>query len=284
MNVNYPQPPAPYSADHAKGYHSESYDNETVHSPQQPQPMQMEAHQYADSEPRLAGDNFDELSTKLSDNSRMPFIRKVYGILFGQFFITAIWIAIVASNQVGFITFFRAHPELLVLALVCELTCLYALGCYQSVARSVPTNYILLGIFTFSMSYAISYTTVLYEPVDIMAAAFLTAAVVGGLTLYALTTKTDYNVFAAFIWSMSLVLLATFILALFIRNRFMSLAVSVLVMMLLCVFIIYDTQLIFGEKSSQFSIDDYIFAAMVLYIDIMRLFLEILRILGKVKH
>lgn len=283
MNVNYPQPPAP---EHPQGYHTESHGYPTAYSAQhQADPMQMEAHQYADSEPRHGSEELpDELSTKLSDNSRMPFIRKVYGILFAQFFLTAIWVAIVANNRVGFITFFRAHPELLLLALVCELTCLYALGCYQSVARSVPTNYILLAIFTFSMSYAISYTTVLYEPSDIMAAAFLTAAVVGGLTLYALTTKTDYNVFAAFIWSMSLVLLATFILALFIRNRFMSLAVSVLVMMLLCVFIIYDTQLIFGEKSSQFSIDDYIFAAMVLYIDIMRLFLEILRILGKVKH
>ena len=283
MNVNYPQP-EPF--EHPKSYQSDSYGYPNTYSPQQQAaPMQMEAHQYTDSEQRHGSEEIpEELSTKLSDNSRMPFIRKVYGILFGQFFLTAVWIAIVASDRVSFIAFFRAHPELLLLALVCELTCLYALGCYQSVARSVPTNYILLAVFTFSMSYAVSYTTVLYEPTDIMAAAFLTAAVVGGLTLYALTTKTDYNAFAAFIWSMSLVLLATFILALFIRNRFMSLAVSVLVMMLLCVFIIYDTQLIFGEKSSQFSIDDYIFAAMVLYIDIIRLFLEILRILGKVKH
>jgi FtsH-binding integral membrane protein len=35
-----------------------------------------------------------------------------------------------------------------------------------------------------------------------------------------------------------------------------------------------------GERGSQFSTDDYIMAAMILYIDIIRMFLEILRLFG----
>ena len=50
------------------------------------------------------------------------------------------------------------------------------------------------------------------------------------------------------------------------------------------IYIIYDTQLIVGEKSEKFSIDDYIFAAVCLYIDIVRLFLYILRILAASKR
>jgi FtsH-binding integral membrane protein len=49
------------------------------------------------------------------------------------------------------------------------------------------------------------------------------------------------------------------------------------------IYIIYDTQLIVGEKSEKFSIDDYVFAAVCLYIDIVRLFLYILRILAAAK-
>ena len=225
--------------------------------------------------------DYEGLEGKLSESTRMPFIRKVYGILFAQLLVTAMWIGFVSLHREFFMNFFRVQIPLLIVAVVLELVCLYALGCYRSVARSVPTNYILLSIFTFSFSYTASYSTILYDPSEIFAAAFLTAALVGGLTLYAIFTKTDFSFLFAFIWGMSLVLLATFIVAIFMRNRFISLLLSVLVITIVCLFIIYDTQMIIGEKSSQFSIDDYIFAAMVLYIDIMRLFLEILRVLGK---
>ena len=46
-------------------------------------------------------------------------------------------------------------------------------------------------------------------------------------------------------------------------------------------YLVYDVQLISGKFGIQYSVDDYIFAAMELYIDIIRLFLEILRILAK---
>ena len=47
-------------------------------------------------------------------------------------------------------------------------------------------------------------------------------------------------------------------------------------------FIVYDTQLIVGGKHShEFSIDDYAFAAISLYLDIVQLFLYLLRIFGQ---
>lgn len=45
-------------------------------------------------------------------------------------------------------------------------------------------------------------------------------------------------------------------------------------------YIIYDTQLIVGTRAESFTIDDYIFAAMCLYVDIVRLFLYVLAALG----
>ena len=46
-------------------------------------------------------------------------------------------------------------------------------------------------------------------------------------------------------------------------------------------YLVYDTQLIMGKFGYGYSVDDYIFAAMELYIDIIRLFLLILRIVAK---
>ena len=45
-------------------------------------------------------------------------------------------------------------------------------------------------------------------------------------------------------------------------------------------YLVYDVQLISVKFGNEYSIDDYVFAAMELYIDIIRLFLEILRIIG----
>ena len=46
-------------------------------------------------------------------------------------------------------------------------------------------------------------------------------------------------------------------------------------------YIIYDTQLICGKFGNKFSIDDYMIAAISVYIDVINLFIYILRIIGK---
>merc|ERR1719343_1370915 len=49
-------------------------------------------------------------------------------------------------------------------------------------------------------------------------------------------------------------------------------------------YIVYDTQLIIGGSHKvQFSIDDYCFAALNLYLDVINLFQQILRLLGDQK-
>ena len=46
------------------------------------------------------------------------------------------------------------------------------------------------------------------------------------------------------------------------------------------IYLVFDTQLTIGKNSRAYSIDDYIIAALNLYIDIIQIFLEILKILA----
>ena len=46
------------------------------------------------------------------------------------------------------------------------------------------------------------------------------------------------------------------------------------------IYLVYDTQLILGKLGMGYSVDDYIFATLEIYMDIIRLFLLILRILA----
>ena len=50
------------------------------------------------------------------------------------------------------------------------------------------------------------------------------------------------------------------------------------------IYLVYDTQLILAKLGTGYSIDDYIFASLEIYMDIIRLFLLILKILGNNSH
>ena len=46
------------------------------------------------------------------------------------------------------------------------------------------------------------------------------------------------------------------------------------------IYLIVDTQMIVGGKHVELSVDEYVLAAMLLYVDIVQIFLYILRLLG----
>ena len=89
---------------------------------------------------------------------RLGFIRKVYGILACELSVTALFVAIAGSSTTA-IDFMYSNPALLILALVTYFATACALFCSRSLARSVPTNYILLSIFTCSISYIVAFVT-----------------------------------------------------------------------------------------------------------------------------
>lgn len=94
------------------------------------------------------------LSRKLSDSTRLGFIRKVYLILMTQLCITAIGVTI--SVQIpSFKTFFNDNIVTYFISLIMYVVTVILLGCYKSIARKVPLNYNLLLLLTLSMTYMV---------------------------------------------------------------------------------------------------------------------------------
>ena len=62
----------------------------------------------------------------------------------------------------------------------------------------------------------------------------------------------------------------------------LSWAICLFSIVLFSAYIIYDTQLIVGKGKRSLSTDDYILGAVMLYVDIVILFLQLLRLLGKI--
>lgn len=232
---------------------------------------------------------------ELGFNPRLGFVRKVYGILSVQLLFTAIMVYFAQGPLRGFYYTDSGDirpiaASLFTLAAVGSIITSIMVVCYSSLAKTVPTNYILLSIFTACEAYVVSMFTTFFDAEDVILAAFLTFALTATLTLYAFTTKKDFTVYGGLLWILGWGLfMITALMALFGFGTFQSfgaggLIISVIVICFYGVYLIYDTQLIMGGHRFELSLDDYIVAALVIYIDIIVLFIRILRVIAALKQ
>jgi FtsH-binding integral membrane protein len=114
----------------------------------------------------------------------------------------------------------------------------------------------------------------------VLTAAILTAVMVTSLTAYACFSEIDYTKLAPYLFMASLVLFAASLIGMFIKIPLVHLIISAVTVIFFGVYLIVDTQMIIGGKTFEISMDDYVLAAMMLYIDIVTIFVEILKILG----
>jgi len=159
--------------------------------------------------------------------------------------------------------------------------------CLQKM-KSYPTNYIFLFIFAVLYGVIIGAVTLHYTLPSVLLAAGITAAMFFMLTAYACFTKTDFTGLGPYLFCALFGLIA-FGLALTLVSFFCSSCYPLMQIIyagigaiLFSMYIVYDTQKIVGgkHKKFEFSIDDYAFAALNLYLDIINLFLMILSLAG----
>ena len=110
---------------------------------------------------------------------------------------------------------------------------------------------------------------------SVLLATFFTFAIFGALTAYAHTTKTEWNfggmATLALLWSLLLLAGAS---AFFPVS---SAAMALLGALLFCGYIVVDTQALLTRLGP----DDYVFAALSLFLDLVNLFLRLLQLLGQ---
>ena len=234
---------------------------------------------YVDSE---SHEQYEEEPYKgLSQDSRMGFIRKVYLILASQMVVTAA-LVILALTSASFNMFIKTSPGFFLLMMFTYIICMYTLFCYPSIARTTPTKYIVMLIFTLSMAYVTSAMTVYVAVKTVILSAILTAVLVLALTAYAFTTKTDFTAMGAGLFMLGALLSFGSLIAWLIGSSFMHFIIAILTVALFGAYLIYDTQLIIGGEGrhSAYEIDDYILAALNIYLDIITIFIQLLQIIG----
>ncbi|EGV60247.1 hypothetical protein PSN45_002000 [Yamadazyma tenuis] len=242
------------------------------------QPVENQPPPYGNPEPRVDGDNIpDDFKYSVNVAScelpiRQMFIRKVYALLSVQLVMTLVVGLIIKSNS-AIQSWCLNNMWLFIVSVVGALG--FGIGTHV-MARSYPTNLILLSGFTLCESYGIGLTCSMVKSDVVLQAVMLTFVIFVGLTLFAFQTKYDFTSWQGAL-SMGLWFLIGwgFIMIFFPQSKMANLIYSGIGALVFCVYIIVDTQNIMKTCH----LDDEIPATMMLYLDILNLFLFILRIL-----
>ena len=144
----------------------------------------------------------------------------------------------------------------------------------------IPQNYIILLIFTFAESYVVGFICAYSKPEIVFMAAEMTFVMVLSLTFYAINTNNDITMQGGLLFIFSAAILLFIFFGFFIRNSLYYVIISLLCVILFSFYIIYDTQLIMGNRQEMIQIDDYILGAFMIYTDIISLLIQLLNILS----
>ncbi len=209
-----------------------------------------------------------------SGAERATLVRRTYGLVFLGVLVTMLGSAFAFTQptlmnavlQHPFITFFCSFIPLMMA---------------QRAARDFPKNIILTLIFTFIEGIWIAPILAITErnaPGAVVSAGVLTLVAFGGLTLYALLSRRDFSAWGGFFMIGLLVLFVAMLINAFVASAAAGVWLSTIGVLIFSGLLVFDTWRIL--RSGMFGQDDYVIAAVQIYLDLLNMFLMILSLLG----
>jgi FtsH-binding integral membrane protein len=205
---------------------------------------------------------------------RATLARRTYGLVFLSVLVTMGGVAF-AGTQPGLMQAVWAHPFLSLLAVLAPLFLA------QMNARSFPRNVILTLLFTFVEGIYIApflYIMQQQAPGAVGQAGILTFGAFGALSLYALTSRRDFSAWGSFLMVGFVVLLIAMFINYFVASAGAYLWLSAVGVLIFSGLLVFDTWRFM--RSGRFGPDDYVFAAVQIYLDLLNMFMFILSLLG----
>jgi FtsH-binding integral membrane protein len=205
---------------------------------------------------------------------RATLARRTYGLVFLSVLVTMGGVAF-AGSQPGLMDAVIRHPFLSFIAVIAPL--LLA----QANARSFPRNVILTLLFTFVEGIFIApflYLMQQQAPGAVGQAGILTFSAFGALSLYALTSRRDFSAWGSFLMVGLVVLIVASIINAFVASVGAYLWLSAIGVLIFSGLLVFDTWRFI--RSGRFGQEDYVFAAVQIYLDLLNMFMFILSLLG----
>jgi FtsH-binding integral membrane protein len=208
---------------------------------------------------------------------RHGFVRKVFLIVTLQLAVTFGWVvAANSSRAVSSYLLSNAWVHYLgVSLLVCSL---FAMCCVD--LRVFPNNYAVLTLFTVGEALVLGRQLMFVDTELLLLAMGLTVGVCAGLTLFALQTRWDITGWGWYLFSGLLVLMLFGLFGALFRSVVVFQLYVAGGVLLFSFYLVYDVQMLLGGKrDAALDVDDYVFAALTIYLDVINIFIYILSLL-----
>jgi FtsH-binding integral membrane protein len=209
-----------------------------------------------------------------SGEERATLVRRTYGLVFVSVIVTALGVAF-GFTQPALMEAVARHPFITMLAMFAPLVMA------MQARRSFPKNLILTLIFTFIEGIWLAPFLLFAEratPGIVGQAGLLTLSTFGVLTLYTVISKRDFSAWGSFFIVGLWVLIATSLLNLFVGSALGSIWIAGGAVLVFSGLLVFDTWRI--VRSGQYGPDDYVPAAVNIYLDLLNLFIAIITLLG----
>ncbi|KAI4885376.1 hypothetical protein NFI96_003710 [Prochilodus magdalenae] len=198
-------------------------------------------------------------------NVRHTFIRKVYMILAAQLLVTVSIVAVFTFVAVYFVT----HIMLV---------------CCKGPRRRFPWNLVLLAIFTLALSYMTGTISSYYNTKAVFLALGITVIVCIAVTVFCFQTKVDFTKCGGLFCVLGIVMfvigIITAIVLSFKYIPWLHMLYAAIGAIVFTLFLAYHTQLLIGNRKHSISPEEYVFAALSIYVDVVQIFMFLLQIIG----
>ena len=203
---------------------------------------------------------------------RAQLVRRTYSLVFVSVLVTVVGATYALSNA-WIMQEVLQHPFLTMLAAFIPLIAA------QGARTRFPFNVTMVLLFAFAMGVMVGPTIAFYGKMDsglITQAATITIGAFGILTLYAFVSRRDFSAWGSFFVVGLWVLIATSVLNMFFGNASSSLWLAGGTVLIFSGLLVFDT----WRLRNVYGPEDYVIAAVAIYLDLLNMFLAILRILG----
>lgn len=210
----------------------------------------------------------------LDERQRAIFFQRVFGILAAQLTTTfgfVAWFQLDASVR----SYVLSVPRVALASLLLGVVALIGMAICKP--RGAPLV-VALAIFTVCDSYTIGVIAALYDASVVLEAAAFTVAITAACMVWGWTTKRDLARFeTALFVTLVMVTLSGLVCVAFPATPLVDTALAALGALVFAAYVVIDTQRIAKRTSAE----DYVFAAIDLYVDITRLFINLIELLAK---
>ncbi|XP_071347052.1 protein lifeguard 1 isoform X2 [Trachinotus anak] len=223
----------------------------------------------SDMTPPIASSAFDDKTV------RRGFVRKVFSILTLQLLFTFSVVCVFTfSNVVKRAVQINLWPYITSVIIFFVVT--FSLSCCKSFSRRHPWNIVGLVVVTLSLSYMVGTIASFHRTTAVVITMGVTLAISLAIIAFSAQTRYDFTVCHGIGLVLAVDLLMFGIFSTFYYSHMLDIVYGCLGALLYALFLMIDCQLMMGMMSHRLDPEEYINAALIIYLDIILIFLYLL--------